>query len=109
VISRPDVYKSVNSDTYIVFGEIKPEDMRAQAQAMAAEQMRMAQEASKNAAAADAAPEVEDEGEEVDATGIEDKDISLVMTQANVSRNKAIKALRNSNNDIVNAIMVSVQ
>lgn len=45
---------------------------------------------------------------QVDSQGIEDKDIELVMSQANVSRNKAIKALRNSNNDIVNAIMVSV-
>jgi nascent polypeptide-associated complex subunit alpha len=42
----------------------------------------------------------------VDATGIEDKDIELVMSQANVSRNKAIKALRKADNDLVNAIMV---
>ncbi|RKP23718.1 NAC domain-containing protein [Syncephalis pseudoplumigaleata] len=105
VVSRPDVYKSVTSDTYIVFGEIKVEDMRAQAQAMAAEQMRMAQEAAKGAAATEAAPEAEDDDEEVDATGIEDKDIKLVMEQAGVSRNKAVKALRKSDKDIVNAIM----
>ncbi|KAI8049533.1 NAC domain-containing protein [Syncephalis plumigaleata] len=84
VVSRPDVYKSTSSDTYIVFGEIKPEDMRAQAQAMAAEQC----EASKNAAATETAPEAEDDDEE-----------------ANVSRNKAIKALRKNSSDIVNAIM----
>lgn len=29
------------------------------------------------------------------------------MSQANVSRSKAIKALKNNSNDIVNAIMVS--
>jgi nascent polypeptide-associated complex subunit alpha len=29
------------------------------------------------------------------------------MSQANVSRGKAIKALKNNQNDIVNAIMVS--
>ena len=31
---------------------------------------------------------------QADATGIEEKDIELVMSQANVSRNKAIKALK---------------
>lgn len=31
------------------------------------------------------------------------------MCQANVSRGKAIKALKNNQNDIVNAIMVSFQ
>ena len=45
--------------------------------------------------------------EEVDAEGVEDKDIELVMTQANVSRSKAVKALKNNSNDIVNAIMVN--
>jgi nascent polypeptide-associated complex subunit alpha len=43
----------------------------------------------------------------VDETGVEEKDIDLVMCQANVSRGKAIKALKNNQNDIVNAIMVS--
>ena len=47
----------------------------------------------------------EEEDEEVDATGVEEKDIELVMSQANVSRAKAIKALKKTENDIVNAIM----
>lgn len=44
---------------------------------------------------------------QVDDTGVEQKDIELVMSQANVSKAKAVKALLNNNNDIVNAIMVS--
>lgn len=44
---------------------------------------------------------------QADDTGCEHKDIELVMSQANVSRNKAVKALKNNDNDIVNAIMVS--
>ena len=44
--------------------------------------------------------------QELDETGIETKDIELVMSQANVSRSKAVKALKNNSNDIVNAIMV---
>ena len=43
---------------------------------------------------------------QVDESGVEAKDIELVMSQANVSRAKAIKALKNNQNDIVNAIMV---
>lgn len=43
-----------------------------------------------------------------DETGVEQKDIELVMSQANVSKAKAIRALKNNNNDIVNAIMVHI-
>ena len=43
-----------------------------------------------------------------DESGVEEKDIDLVMQQANVSRRKAIKALKKNKNDIVNAIMVSM-
>ncbi|CAN8014555.1 unnamed protein product, partial [Ixodes persulcatus] len=49
--------------------------------------------------------EESEEEEEVDEGGVESKDIELVMSQANVSRAKAVRALKNNNNDIVNAIM----
>ena len=45
--------------------------------------------------------EDEDDGEEVDDTGLEAKDIELVMAQASVSRKKAVKALKENDNDIV--------
>lgn len=51
------------------------------------------------------APIAEEDEEDVDETGVDEKDIDLVMNQANTSRAKAIKALKNHNNDIVNAIM----
>jgi len=108
VISRPDVYKSPASDTYIVFGEAKIEDLSQQAQVRAVDQFKNP-EASMGAGEMPAtqpaiAEESEDE-EEVDETGVEAKDIELVMSQANVSRAKAVKALKNNGNDIVNAIM----
>merc|ERR1719224_270744 len=40
VVSKPDVFKSPASDTYIVFGEAKIEDLSAQAQSAAAEQFK---------------------------------------------------------------------
>ena len=49
---------------------------------------------------------MDDDDENVDATGVEEKDIEMVMSQASVSRNKAIKALKKNENDLVNAIMV---
>jgi len=51
-----------------------------------------------------AEPEPEDDGE-VDETGVEPKDIELVMTQAGVSRSKAVHALKAADGDIVSAIM----
>ncbi|KAH8153628.1 uncharacterized protein LAJ45_02441 [Morchella importuna] len=119
VISNPDVYKSPTSDTWIIFGEAKIEDLNSQAQANAAQQLQQAENASsieadfaaaaaadKGKGAADAAKEEEeDDGEEVDEEGLENKDIELVMAQANVSRKKAIKALKENDNDIVNSIM----
>jgi nascent polypeptide-associated complex subunit alpha len=46
-----------------------------------------------------------EEEEEIDETGVESHDIDLVMTQAGVSRSKAVKALKTHNGDIVGAIM----
>jgi len=109
VITKPDVYKNPASDTYIVFGEAKIEDLSQQAQMAAAEkfkapEMPSVSELNPAGSLGGAIPE-EDTDEEVDATGVEDKDIELVMSQANVSRAKAIKALKKTENDIVNAIM----
>ena len=44
VISQPDVFKSPASDTYIIFGEAKIEDINQQAQQAAAEQYSKPQE-----------------------------------------------------------------
>ena len=38
VIHKPDVFKSPNADTYVVFGEAKSEDSSAMSQAAAAKQ-----------------------------------------------------------------------
>ncbi|KAK4453353.1 ATP synthase subunit D [Podospora aff. communis PSN243] len=116
VINNPEVYKSPNSNTYIVFGEAKIEDLNASAQAAAAQQLanqsvehdHAGHDHAGHSHGADAKEEEEDDGEEVDAEGIEDKDIELVMTQANVSRKKAIKALKENDNDIVNSIMALI-
>jgi nascent polypeptide-associated complex subunit alpha len=109
VITQPDVYKSPASDTYVFFGEAKMEDWGSQALADTAKQFEKAvggqqaegastEEKKENKGAA------EPEGD-VDASGLEEKDIELVMSQASVSRAKAVTALKKTNGDIVNAIM----
>ena len=108
VINNPDVYKNPHSDTYIIFGEAKIEDLSQQAQVAAAEKFK-APEASpaadQSGSTAVVPPIAEEDEEEVDDTGVDDKDIDLVMSQANVPRAKAVRALKNNSNDIVNAIM----
>merc|ERR1711893_552772 len=96
-----------NSDTYVVFGEAKIEDLAQQAQMAAAEKFKQAQ---AEAVKAKQPEKIVEEGEEeddddVDAGDLEEKDIDLVIQQANCSRPKAIKALKKNNKDIVNAIM----
>merc|ERR1711991_602213 len=105
VISKPDVHKAPSSETYVVFGEAKIEDLGAQAQASAAQSVT--QDLGAGAAAKDDAPVADEAGDddEVDETGIEPKDIELVVAQANCSRAKAVAALKANNNDIVEAIM----
>ncbi|KAI9890262.1 MAG: GAL4 enhancer protein [Vezdaea aestivalis] len=119
VISHPEVYKSPNSNTYIVFGEAKIEDANSQAQATAAQQVAAesaehdhdhsgpnhSHDKGKGKAVEAPKPDEAEDDEPVDDTGLESKDIDLVMSQAGVSRNRAVKALKEHDNDIVNSIM----
>ncbi|ESQ41340.1 hypothetical protein EUTSA_v10014708mg [Eutrema salsugineum] len=109
VISKPDVFKSPASDTYVIFGEAKIEDLSSQLQTQAAEQFKapdlssMISKGETSSGAAAAAVDLDDE--EVDEEGVEPKDIELVMTQAGVSKPRAVKALKAADGDIVSAIM----
>ena len=132
VIQHPEVYRSVGPDgqcTFVVFGEARVDLAHNAAQA-AAERLKGGAAgvgpagaglptpgAAPAPGAAASAPsdkaakkeEPEEETGPVDETGLRPKDIELVMTQANVSRPKAIRALRENNSDLVNAIMVPLQ
>lgn len=114
IINEPIVYKSSNN-AYIVLGKVTVEDMAAQARAFN-ESQKQATETKEEAAiteeSGDAQPadtaKIEESFEQekaVDETGVDAKDIELVMAQANVSRAKAVTALKENNSDVVNAIM----
>lgn len=140
MVASPEVFKSPNSDCYVVFGEAKTEDMNAQhaaqmAAAAAAQSMEGEAEgedgsddtptleavASEPAAnpkrestasipprvsdswRLDVAPVTEEEEEVVDETGVDPKDIELVIQQVGCSRSKAVRVLKESNGDLINA------
>ena len=117
VIQNPDVYKHPHSNSYVIFGEAKVEDMGLAAQAQAARNFKAGSsaeieshlkeyaESMKMGGGSSSAKIEEDDDGEVDATGLDDKDITMLMEQASVSRNKAVRTLKENDGDIVNSIM----
>ena len=105
-ITNPDVYKNSTDDTYVIFGEAKVDDFAAAAQASAAKQFTHAPEVAKVAPTTTEAAALEEVDESaVDDTGLDAKDIELIMSQVSCTRGKAVAALRAANGDIVEAIM----
>merc|ERR1711869_82537 len=112
VIKEPDVFKTSSDNpkspaTYIVFGKAEIEDLSAQATSAAVEQFKAPGAGLE--VGGDDAPKLEvaegdDEADE-DAAGLDENDIELVVKQAGVTKAKAIKALKQNENDVVNAIM----
>jgi nascent polypeptide-associated complex subunit alpha len=111
VLTKPDVFKSPGGDTYVFFGEAKIEDLAQQAGAFDAlsrggkggNPLDIAK--SIAAGVRGSAPSASADEDDLDETGLEAKDIELVMGQADVSRAKAIAALKKNQGDIVNSIM----
>jgi nascent polypeptide-associated complex subunit alpha len=122
VLASPDVYKSSNSDCYIVFGEAKIEDMTSQSQHSAGQQLSQSGGVGGMPGLDDSGlggngdddddddiPELEAPEEEgpVDESGVDAKDIDLVVTQVGCSRAKAVRVLKESGGDLINAIMAA--
>merc|ERR1712205_293038 len=112
VIKEPDVFKTSSDNpkapaTYVVFGKAEIEDLSAQATSAAVEQFKApgagldvgGDDAPKNDIA-----DADDDGDE-DPGDLDENDIELAVKQAGVSKAKAIKALKQNDNDVVNAIM----
>ena len=97
--SQPDVYYL--GDVYVVFGESNMQDAASNA---AAEISNVAQTAADEGEKKDVVVQEEDD-ENVDTTGLEESDIQMVMDQAKCSKARAVKALRDNNNDMVTAVM----
>jgi nascent polypeptide-associated complex subunit alpha len=130
VIAHPEVFKSPDSNCYIVFGEVSPpgpaphtpltarahqakvEDQSGLMQAPynfqpSAQQAQMSKSAEKKKATAGKAAANDDEP--ADETGLEAKDIAIIMAQTNCSRSAAVRALRDADGDMINAISACPQ
>jgi nascent polypeptide-associated complex subunit alpha len=113
VLASPEVYKSPNSDCYVVFGEAKIEDTNAQSQLSAAQQYSSGGSNIPNLADTGAGgddddddlPDLEapEDDASIDETGVDPKDIELVMQQVSCSRAKAVRVLKESGGDLINA------
>lgn len=107
VVAKPDVYHTPGSNSYIVFGEAKIEDLAARAAEEARQQSRQGGNQRQSVppqtnTTRASAPSNE---EPVDESGVQAADIDLVCSQSGCSRAAAVAALKNNDNDIVNAIM----
>ncbi|KAI6132087.1 hypothetical protein EDD16DRAFT_1775348 [Pisolithus croceorrhizus] len=96
------------------------EDMNAQAQLSAAQHLSSSAAAANNVTSLESSgsaveadeddiPNLEapDDDGPVDETGVDAKDVDLVMNQVGCSRAKAIRVLKESGGDLINAIMAA--
>ena len=113
VINDPEVLRAADGgNSFVCFGEIKiddPNQRLQQAEAKRFAEQNAAQQAAKTdagnavkaeepkTAAADEAPADED--------GVTTDHINMVMEHTGCTRNEAIGALKESNNDMINAVM----
>jgi nascent polypeptide-associated complex subunit alpha len=137
VIDDPEVLKQPGTDTYVIFGVAKVEDLGSKNFENAASTVRNTggaggaggvgagagnsagldldnferaapamggTGATETAGASSAADDISGGGDE-DETGLEPNDIDLVVEQTGKSRAAAVRALKKSGNDVVNAIM----
>merc|ERR1712100_400927 len=103
VFQIPDVYKIPDSDTYIIYGEARIEDVNTPNHADAVRKLnQLNQKKEKINSEPEAEKEVE---EEIDISGLDPNDIQMVIDQSGCSKLKAIEALKEADGDIVNAIM----
>ncbi|CDZ97102.1 nascent polypeptide-associated alpha subunit [Phaffia rhodozyma] len=114
VINNPEVFKSGSADVHIVFGEAKIEDQSHQAQMAAAQQLAQSSGLTGEEEEGEDIPELEGiqpkEPSSAPASStvpyeVDDKDVEILMSQANCTREKAEEALKKSNGDLINAIL----
>ena len=121
-INSPEVFRVGSSNNYIVFGQMRTEDPTLQAQEEAAKQFgqtpaaqpqssditELVNQINKETAKTEPAAEeskADENDEDVDVTGLNPEEVDIVMKQANVSKRKAVDALRKSEGDYIQAII----
>merc|ERR1711990_707796 len=112
VINEPEVLRAADGgNSFVCFGEIKIDDPNQRLQQAEAKRFAEAQaEQAKNLGGDKAASKEEPKTKAVDEApadeeGVTTDHINMVMEHTGCTRNEAIGALKESNNDMINAVM----
>ncbi len=105
VINDPEVLKSAdNANSFAIFGELRLEDPNSRVSQQEARKVTE-KPAADTKPAAKAEAKVEDDSAPLSEEGLTAQHIDMVIQHANCSRNAAIRALREANDDMVAAVM----
>lgn len=107
VVNEPEVLR-YDGKSFAVFGELKLEDPSMRMQQAEAKKFAESQMAAAQAQAASAKPVAKaaaSDAKPADEAGLTPNHINLVMEHTNCTRNEAIAALRETNDDMINAVM----
>jgi nascent polypeptide-associated complex subunit alpha len=99
VIDDPEVLNLENS--YAIFGELKLEDLNKNLQTEQAKKFAQQAPAQAQPAVAKKAEAAAHDGEPLNEDGLTANHIKMVMDHTSCTRNQAIKALRETNDDMV--------
>jgi len=108
VINDPEVLKSgTNENSYAIFGELKLEDPNSR---LTQKEARKFAEGAKTTEATGAAAKEEDkqavdDSQPLSEEGLTASHIDMVIDHTKCTRNAAIRALRETNDDMVQAVM----
>ncbi|KRW98800.1 hypothetical protein PPERSA_10571 [Pseudocohnilembus persalinus] len=106
-IDEPEIMVSPASEnTYIIFGEAKINDFAAQMAQQEARNFQKPEQATQQAAKQETVVEKKEaETDDLNEEGLDQEAIKMVMEHSKVTKAEAIKALRASGGDQVNAIL----
>ena len=100
-IDQPDVVTTGNAGSYIIFGEVKFKDFSSN---KLIDKMKDAQAAKKSEGKTETIQEEADDDETEEAGDFPEESIKTLMEYGNCTRGKAIKSLKKTNGDVVEAI-----
>ena len=108
IVKDPEVYTSAQTEhTYIIFGELTIDDPDRKMAKEEIEKMRAEGERVQPVSQTEKKDTIEivDESGEVSEEGLDAAAIETVMTEGNVPRQRAVRALRAAGGDVVQAIL----
>jgi len=104
VVKDPEVYFSKESDSsYVIFGEITIDDPDKPKTANELENIAKGPQLSSNSESKPV--EIVDDDAPVSEEGLDQDSINMIIEETKCSRQKAAKALKKHNGDVVNAIL----